>query len=43
MNLEGAGVGGVSWVKPQRSMSSIYSLALTSGISSITSVMVEGS
>ena len=43
MILEGAGVSDVSWVKKWRSMSSIYSLALTSGISSITSVMVEGS
>ena len=41
--LRGAGVGGVSLVKLQMFMSSIYSLALTSMISSITFVMVEGS
>ena len=33
----------MSLVKSQRSMSSTFPLALTSKISSITSVMVEGS
>ena len=39
--LVGAGVGGVSWVMSQRSMSSISSFALTSKISSITFVIVK--
>ena len=39
----GAGVDDVSWVKLQMSMSSIFSMELTSKISSITFVMVEGS
>ena len=41
--LRGAGVGHVSSVKSQMYMSLISSLALTSNISSITFVMVEGS
>ena len=41
--LGGAGLSDVSLLKSQRSMSSISPLALTSKISSITSVMVEGS
>ena len=41
--LRSAGVGHVSSVKPQMYMSLISSLALTSNISSITFVMVEGS
>ena len=41
--LEGAGVSDLSLVKSQASMPSISLLALTSKISSITSVMVEGS
>ena len=41
--LSSAGVRDVSWEKSQMSMSSISSLALTSEISSITVVMVEGS
>ena len=40
---EGAVVGDVSWVKLQRFMSSISSLALTLKISSITFVILEGS
>ena len=36
-------VGDVSWVKSQRSTSSISLMVLTLKISSITSVMVEGS
>ena len=36
-------LGGVSCVKSQISISSMFSLALTSKISSITFVMVEGS
>ena len=39
----GAGVDDVSWVKSQMSMSSIFSMELTSKISSVTFVMVEGS
>ena len=39
-SIRGAGVGDVSWMKSQRSMSSISSLVLTSEISF---VIVEGS
>ena len=38
-----AGVGYVSWVKSEMSMSLIFSLVLTSNISLITFVMVAGS
>ena len=41
--LGGPGVVDVSWVKSQMFISSISSLALTSNISFITFVMVEGS
>ena len=41
--LGGAGVVDVSWLKSQMFMSSISLLALTSNISFITFVMVEGS
>ena len=39
---EGIGVGDGSWMKSQRSISSIFSLVLTSKTSSITFVIVQG-
>ena len=43
MVWRGVRVDDVSWLKSQTSMSSIFSLVLTSKISSIIFVMVEGS